>query len=194
MNKTTLYRYFDSEGQLLYVGITGNIKGRQSQHAKKAEWFSQIANATYEHYDFRNDAFRAEAIAIRTEKPIHNIAMNNTQAEQSPYLDDFRLKLHLMQMFQDKDIDGKQFKPDAAHLEYSRELKSWGSNISDQLIVKNLHQLCLDNFAGRRALPCLSECRDCKDIHSTRWFEECFHKHLAFENEIFYEKIERLKK
>jgi len=172
MNKTTLYRYFDSEGQLLYVGITGDNTKRQSQHRRNSFWFGLIGSATFEHYDSRDEAFRAEAIAIRTEKPIHNIAMNNTQAEQSIYLDDFRLKLHLMQMFQDKDIDGKQFKPDAAHVEYSRELKSWGANLSDEAIVENLHEIIVDNMLGIRNFPCLNHCDECKKINSTNWFRD----------------------
>ena len=72
MNKTTLYRYFDSEGQLLYVGITGDNTKRQSQHRRNSFWFGLIGSATFEHYDSKDEALNAETIAIENESPKHN--------------------------------------------------------------------------------------------------------------------------
>ncbi len=74
IQKTTLYRYFDSEGQLLYVGITGDNTKRQSQHRRNSFWFGKIASATFEHFDTRAEADSAETLAIKNEKPLHNIA------------------------------------------------------------------------------------------------------------------------
>lgn len=70
--KTTLYRYFDENGKLLYVGITGDNTKRQSQHRRSSFWFGQIASATFEHYETREEALDAESIAIEKEKPAHN--------------------------------------------------------------------------------------------------------------------------
>lgn len=70
--KITLYRYFDSEGRLLYVGITGDNTKRQSQHRRNSFWFGEISSATYEHFSTRQEALDAETKAIQTEKPKHN--------------------------------------------------------------------------------------------------------------------------
>lgn len=76
MTPTRLYRWFDAAGQLLYVGISSQPRTRTSQHVKTAPWIHlatrmELDPVAYEH---RNEALRAEAHAITTESPIHNIA------------------------------------------------------------------------------------------------------------------------
>ena len=34
----SLYRFYDSEGNLLYVGITGSVKYRTEQHRATQPW------------------------------------------------------------------------------------------------------------------------------------------------------------
>jgi len=74
MNTTTLYRYFDFKGQLLYVGITKNQFNRASQHSKDSPWFSEIMSARFEHLETREAALKAESNAIATELPKFNKA------------------------------------------------------------------------------------------------------------------------
>ena len=69
---TTLYRYFDADGRLLYAGITGAGAQRADQHAKGAIWWPQTAAATLEHYATREEALAAELVAIRCERPLFN--------------------------------------------------------------------------------------------------------------------------
>jgi len=71
---TTLYRYYDKDGKLLYVGITGDNTKRQSQHRRNAFWFGEIASATFEHFGSRQEALDAESRAIDNENPKHNVA------------------------------------------------------------------------------------------------------------------------
>jgi GIY-YIG catalytic domain-containing protein len=71
---TTVYRFFDVDGDLLYVGITGRGKKRTSQHAADKRWWPQVASATFSHYPSRAAAADAEAKAIRDEHPLYNIA------------------------------------------------------------------------------------------------------------------------
>ena len=85
IQKTTLYRYFDSEGRLLYVGITGDNTKRQSQHRRNSFWFGEIASAKFEHFDTRRDAAQAEVLAIKNEKPLHNTQhLNSKKVEWNP--------------------------------------------------------------------------------------------------------------
>lgn len=71
---TTLYRYYDKDGNLLYVGITDSLSRRAAQHNKNAQWHSYAAYATFEHYVSREDALEAESKAIINESPSYNIA------------------------------------------------------------------------------------------------------------------------
>jgi predicted GIY-YIG superfamily endonuclease len=68
-----LYRHFDKEGQLLYIGISLSTIKRLSQHAAGSIWFDQIAKVTIEHFETREEVLKAEHVAISTENPLHNI-------------------------------------------------------------------------------------------------------------------------
>jgi hypothetical protein len=67
-----LYRMFDHEGKLLYVGITGHV-ARFDNHATK-RWFPCVASITLEWCDTEAAARAAERRAIQTERPRYNIA------------------------------------------------------------------------------------------------------------------------
>lgn len=68
-----LYRWFDKEGNLLYIGISTNAYGRAKQHKTTAKWWPNAANMTVVSYPSREDVEAAEKDAIRTEKPKFNI-------------------------------------------------------------------------------------------------------------------------
>lgn len=68
-----LYRHFDSEGALLYVGISHSALRRLIQHHHRSEWFASIVNVTIERFATREAALAAEILTIRNEKPRHNV-------------------------------------------------------------------------------------------------------------------------
>lgn len=80
---TDLYRFFDSAGQLLYVGISLSAAARASQHRAEKPWWGDVARMDVEHYDNRTDAARAELTAIKTERPLHNV-VGNPAARRRP--------------------------------------------------------------------------------------------------------------
>jgi hypothetical protein len=75
--KTALYRHFDADGRLLYVGISMSAMVRQGQHKRHAPWFLSIATIRLEWYGSRGAAESAERKAIETEKTLHNVIFNN---------------------------------------------------------------------------------------------------------------------
>jgi hypothetical protein len=76
---TTLYRFYDGNDRLLYVGISGNPARRHHEHSKEKPWWSEVARSTMEHFPTREQAAQAECIAIRSEMPVHNIMHNRSQ-------------------------------------------------------------------------------------------------------------------
>lgn len=70
---TTLYRYYDEAGRLLYVGISNDALRRMGQHAAK-DWAPQVRSWHPVHFATRAEAEAAERHAIRTERPVYNIA------------------------------------------------------------------------------------------------------------------------
>lgn len=75
-DRTALYRFFDPDGLLLYVGITCNPPNRLWQHSIDKDWWDAIAEVTVEWHPSRQVAFAAEKQAIIAEQPKHNIIYN----------------------------------------------------------------------------------------------------------------------
>jgi predicted GIY-YIG superfamily endonuclease len=69
---TDLYRHFDADGTLLYVGISLSAIARLKQHKNAAGWRGKIAQVTIETLPSREAALDAESAAIKTERPLWN--------------------------------------------------------------------------------------------------------------------------
>jgi len=67
-----LYRFFDAEGSLLYVGITNALLTRLSSHERTKPWWADVTTVTVEHYEDRDSVLLAETAAIVLEGPAHN--------------------------------------------------------------------------------------------------------------------------
>lgn len=78
---TQLYRHFDCNGTLLYVGISSSALVRLSQHSRTAEWFELVARISVENFPSKEKALQAEKLAIQTEYPIYNKIHNNVMVE-----------------------------------------------------------------------------------------------------------------
>lgn len=70
---TQLYRHWDKDGNLLYVGISLSAIERLREHRARSSWFYQIACITVTTYETRHKAETAEDLAIVLEKPLHNV-------------------------------------------------------------------------------------------------------------------------
>ena len=67
-----VYRYFDAQDRLLYVGVTINLKQRDAAHRHNSAWRVDAVRREVEEYPNRETAYKCEAIAIREESPLHN--------------------------------------------------------------------------------------------------------------------------
>lgn len=72
VSPTALYRHFDADGVLLYVGITGNPKRRLYEHKCRSRWAEQIDRVTVKWMPDLATARDAERIAIAKEGPLFN--------------------------------------------------------------------------------------------------------------------------
>lgn len=78
-----LYRFFDANGRLLYIGVTANIKTRWKDHSRNKPHWRDVATATIEHFDSQEEVIKAEAEAIAAERPAWNV-VHNTGRPLSP--------------------------------------------------------------------------------------------------------------
>lgn len=69
-----VYRFFDTDDQLLYVGIARDLGARFASHRRRSEWWTLAVRGTTTAYPSRADAELAEGIAIHSEHPIHNLS------------------------------------------------------------------------------------------------------------------------
>lgn len=72
MNPTSIYRYYDADRRLIYVGITGKGMVRQAQHNSNAEWWRFVSTQEVEHVESRHAALHRERELIERFRPPFN--------------------------------------------------------------------------------------------------------------------------
>ena len=70
---TDVYRAYDSDGRLLYVGMSVNVFQRLKQHRYEAPWYSQVSSVRVEQYKDWRTARHVEGYAIKHEHPQWNV-------------------------------------------------------------------------------------------------------------------------
>lgn len=98
---TTVYRMFNSDGAVIYVGITNNLRARLRQHAGDKSWYGEVSRIESRAFDTRTEALEVEATLIRELTPRYNVAGNSLHAieehvkyllSQAPPLTDVQLE------------------------------------------------------------------------------------------------------
>ena len=85
---TSVYRYYDLNDLLLYVGITSRGTRRQDEHNATKEWWKFVARQEVEHYPSRSEASDREKKLIRSYRPPFNRQHNpGHELARSAYLD-----------------------------------------------------------------------------------------------------------
>lgn len=67
-----LYRLYDADENLLYVGITFMLDTRMNTHSREKRWWGQVARRDTATFPDRRSALHAERVAIKSENPLHN--------------------------------------------------------------------------------------------------------------------------
>lgn len=72
--RTALYRFYDADETLLYIGITNDPWRRWRDHVQEKPWYPRVKHQAITWYDSEWEARDAETRAIRAEGPLFNIA------------------------------------------------------------------------------------------------------------------------
>lgn len=87
-----LYRHYDKEDRLLYIGVSLHLLSRIAQHRSNSHWFDSIAKITIENFETSEQVYEAEKKAIKKEKPLYNISsVKNTSYRNKKLLGIFDL-------------------------------------------------------------------------------------------------------
>lgn len=81
--RAAVYRLYDAEGTLLYIGSAYDPAVRCKAHREKP-WWPQVARRAEEWFEHRNSAFTAEAAAIRREAPMFNRIQAPEYGKEAP--------------------------------------------------------------------------------------------------------------
>lgn len=163
MAQQALYRFWNSENQLLYVGISKTFYDRMNSHANHSAWVTQAVRTTIEWYDSRKEVEAAEKVAIQTEGPIYNKLHNPVYQEP---------RKHFYNLF-DISLQPKD--------EYHVQLISWVTEfLSDPLIenISGTEEARAWAFANAIYEVSLSDdevdvpCRACKKIMHLAFIEQ----------------------
>ena len=68
-----IYKFYNNNNELLYVGITNNMKIRLVKHKQDKEWFEEISRIIISNKLNRNEAHIYEIYYIANENPKYNI-------------------------------------------------------------------------------------------------------------------------
>jgi hypothetical protein len=69
---SSVYRFYDQRGILLYVGLTARGRHRGNEHANSKSWWQYVARQEVEHFPDRNVAAKRERDLIRLHRPPYN--------------------------------------------------------------------------------------------------------------------------
>lgn len=70
-----LYRHYDEDGLLLYVGVSLSTLNRLERHREASVWFWNIARVEIQRFSTRQESLDAERTAIQHEHPLFNLRM-----------------------------------------------------------------------------------------------------------------------
>lgn len=96
-----LYRIFDKNNDLIYIGISNQWSERMHSHEKDSRWFEEASLIKIEKFETREDVERAERKAIRIEKPLYNKVFSNTYESKNDHLQKLKFWTH----YQDVPVD-----------------------------------------------------------------------------------------
>jgi predicted GIY-YIG superfamily endonuclease len=160
MEKTALYRFYDRDNNLLYVGISKDWLFRLETHKKDKSWIQEVANVKIAWYTTRINAELAERSAIRWESPKYNKqsvilnshAWEHFEAIRSPEgLDHFHAQL---------------YKRTNEYVDQAFPLDCDYGNIVEWAMCESLHELSKDPE------EVVLECLECMKIANSWWLVE----------------------
>lgn len=72
-----VYKHLSKNGDVLYIGCTGNLRSRRAHHQTQSIWFKHVYEIKHTKYKDRESALAAEKRLIQKHSPMFNIVNDN---------------------------------------------------------------------------------------------------------------------
>jgi excinuclease UvrABC nuclease subunit len=80
VTRCALYRHYDADNRLVYVGVSDVLSARDRQHASHSPWHDKVARTETQWCIDRAHALALERVAIAHEEPMHNVVYARPKA------------------------------------------------------------------------------------------------------------------
>lgn len=157
--RVLLYRFFDTAGRLLYVGITDDPHVRWAAHARNSSWWPQVSVVHTEWFDSRTEASAAEVACIRHEDPLHNVKDSTKTGAgrrvRSMYLHPLTRECFGDRPFTYRDLSEQLKIPYGTVCQYARRLVQQGAfrKVSDAIPGRAARFVALADVSPMAASP-----------------------------------------
>ena len=166
-----VYRYFDKDGTIIYVGKAKSLKNRVSSYflsnnlnRKTQILVSQICDIEYTVVDSESEALLLENVLIKQLQPKYNILLKDDKTYPWVYItnEPFPRLLYTRQ----KNDNGEYFGPFAsaytiktllALIQQLYPIRTCKHNITEQGIKEGKFDICLDYHIGNCLGPCIGK-------------------------------------
>jgi excinuclease ABC subunit C len=165
-----VYRYYDSEGLLLYIGKAKNLKKRVSsyfvkldgQSAKTKTLVAKIANIEYTIVDNERDALLLENALIKEHQPKYNIDLKDDKSYPFIKITTDRFpKIYITRKFENDGASyfGPYTTSNQAYnlldtIKKIFPIRNCNLNLSEKNLAKNKFKPCLEYHIGNCKAPC----------------------------------------
>lgn len=109
-----VYRIFDADDTLIYVGSSTSPTTRVGQHGRTAAWGDEIHYWTSEPHPSRSDAYAAEREVIRDEKPKHNVRRAAASGAEQARIIDEAITAGVTPAMLDAELDRRRHRSEGA--------------------------------------------------------------------------------
>jgi hypothetical protein len=72
-HRPVLYRVFDADDRLIYVGASHVLHFRMQTHEARSWWYGLARRVAWEFHPTKESAFAAESVALQEEQPVFNV-------------------------------------------------------------------------------------------------------------------------
>lgn len=165
-----VYRYYDREGKILYIGKAKNLKNRVSSYFVQSRTTSarirllvkKIARIEYTIVPNEKDAFLLENALIKEHQPRYNIQLKDDKS--FPYIVIVNEAFPRIFLTRNKKKDGSEYFGPFTSVKYVRAtldmikslypIRSCALNLAPGQIAKGNYRVCLEYHLGNCLGPC----------------------------------------